>query len=194
MSFISTKLVPIAGSLRGKDRNLWRDALTGARFCKRPVDLPDGSRYYVAKEPGRIHVTKFHGKTLTYERHCFRQQEEVDAAIARFTAACHRSLDATRSDSLCVDQILVSSFGFHHTTVEFYIVVSIHNRMVSLRCLAQDRVQNDGGLSGFATPRTGEFIGETFTRRVSPRSRVKISTLEHANPWDGTHVFCSVAG
>ncbi|MFC7522192.1 hypothetical protein ACFQS6_23955 [Xanthomonas populi] len=184
--------LPHPASLTPAERAKWRDDLTGPRYAHQAHDLPDGSRYYVAEELGRIIVTTFHGKSLKLDRYSFRSQAEADREIVRFTerrqrvadAHAERRAEAKRPHTLEVGAVLVSSYGYEQTNVEFYEVTAVQNRTVTLRELAQER-HDTGHMSGTTTPLPGNYRGEPIRKRVNPRNSVKLSSSSYAHPWDG---------
>ncbi|MGS0621257.1 hypothetical protein [Xanthomonas oryzae] len=191
--------LPHPASLTAAERAQWRDDLTGPRYAHQPHDLADGSRYYVAEELDRIIVTEFHGKSLKLDRYSFRSQAAADAEISRFIerrqrvadAHAERRAEAKRPHTLAVGAVLVSSYGYEQTNVDFYQVVAVQNRTVTLRELVQDR-QDTGHMSGTTTPVPGQYTkAEPIRKRVNPRNGVKLSSSSYAHPWDGRPKYWS---
>jgi hypothetical protein len=190
--------LPHPASLTAAERAQWRDDLTGPDYAHQAHDLADGSRYYVAEELGRIIVTEFHGKSLKLDRYWFRSQAEADREIARFTerrqrvadAHAERRAEAKRPHTLEVGAVLVSTYGYEQTNVEFYEVIAVQNRTVTLRELAQDGTYT-GYRSGQTVPCPGHYIGEPIRKRVNPRNSVKLSSSSYAHPWDGRPQYWS---
>ncbi|WP_230599322.1 hypothetical protein [Xanthomonas albilineans] len=190
--------LPHPSSLTVAQRAEWRDALAGPRYAQQPHDLADGSRYYLAEEAGRIYVTKFHGKSLKPDRLAFRSQAEAERDIASFTARrqeladvqADRRASAKRPHTLTVGTVLVSSYGYEQTNVDFYEVIAVENRTVTLRQLAQER-QDTSHMSGTTTPVPGHYTGDSIRKRVNPRNSVKLSSSSYAYPWDGRPQYWS---
>ncbi|NEL27712.1 MAG: hypothetical protein G3W59_22490, partial [Xanthomonas perforans] len=92
------------------------------------------------------------------DRQWFRSQAEAERDIATFTtrrqqladAQADRRAEAKRPHTLDVGAVLVSSYGYEQTNVDFYEVVAVQNRTVTLRELVQDR-QGTGHMSGTTT-------------------------------------------
>lgn len=190
--------LPHPATLTPDDRARWRDIIAGPRYAQQPHDLADGSRYYVAEEAGRVIVTEFHGKSLKFDRFAFRSPTDADHEIARFTqrreqvavADAERRAAAKRPHTLAVGDILVSSYGYEQTNVDFYEVVAVQNRTVILRELAQER-EATGPMSGHAVPRLGHYVGEPIRKRANPRNGVKLAAGVYAHPWNGSKVYWS---
>ncbi|WP_045762240.1 hypothetical protein [Xanthomonas albilineans] len=200
--------LPHPATLTPEDRARWRDIIAGPRYAQQPHDLADGSRYYVAEETGRVIVTEFHGKSLKFDRFAFRTPDDVVQEIVRFiqrreqiatatataaaaaAAGAERRAAAKRPHTLAVGDILVSSYAYEQTDVDFYEVVGVQNRTVTLRELAQER-EASGPMSGHAVPRPGHYIGEPIRKRANPRNGVKLAAGVYAHPWDGSKVYWS---
>ncbi|HHZ56492.1 MULTISPECIES: hypothetical protein [Xanthomonas] len=191
--------LPHPSSLTAAERAELRDAIAGPRYAQQPHDLADGSRYYIAEEAGRIVVTKFHGKALKSDRVWFRSQAAAEQDIASFTARrqqladahAERRAEAKRPHTLTVGAVLVSSYGYEQTNVDFYEVVAVQNRTVTLRELVQER-QDTGNMSGTTIPVPGQYTkAEPLRKRVNPRNGVKLSSSSYAHPWDGRPQYWS---
>ncbi|PNR90632.1 hypothetical protein LA05_02040 [Xanthomonas oryzae pv. oryzae] len=113
--------------------------------------------------------------------------------MARFTerrqrvadAHAERRAEAKRPHTLEVGAVLVSSYGYEQTNVDFYEVVAVQNRTVTLRELVQER-QDTGHMSGTTTPVPGQYTtAEPIRRRVGVSNTVKIDSSRRATPWDG---------
>ena len=77
--------------------------------------------------------------------------------------------------------ILVSSWGFEQTNVDFYEVVSMVGKAsVSIRKIAGEIAKYDSSMSGTIRPVPGEFIGGPFTKRAKD-GRINISSYSGAN-------------
>lgn len=80
--------------------------------------------------------------------------------------------------------ILMSSWGYEQTNVDWYEVTKIiSDRMVEIRPIAAV-VDYTGDMSGTCAPRAGEYIGDAMRLRVS-RGSVKVSSCARAFLWDG---------
>lgn len=83
------------------------------------------------------------------------------------------------------------SYGYEQTNVDFYEVVAVQNRTVTLRELVQER-QDTGHMSGTTTPVPGQYTkAEPIRKRVNPRNGVKLSSSSYAHPWDGRPQYWS---
>jgi len=83
--------------------------------------------------------------------------------------------------------VLVSSWGYEQTNVDFYQVVGATAKSLKLRRIKQENSWNTDRTSGGKTiPKVNDFSGEVFTRRYSPdRDYVKIADRMYASKWNG---------
>jgi len=92
----------------------------------------------------------------------------------------------TSPTTLKVGDILVSSWGYEQTNIEFYQVVKVvGNNSIDIRRVADDRTSRDGGFTGMATPIADQFVEETQRRRAGADNTVKFSSFQYASEWDG---------
>lgn len=90
-----------------------------------------------------------------------------------------------------VGDLLVSSWGYDQTNVDFYEVVALKGaKNVVLRTVAHDSKET-GFMSGTCTPRKGVFTGEAFTARVSVGGRATVRRGGSAGRWDGRECYWS---
>ena len=90
-----------------------------------------------------------------------------------------------------VGDILVASWGYDQTNIDFYQVVELRGKtMVMLRELKQDRTGQGWGGSSRCTPRKDDFASEPFRKKLDANN---VATIDHANayPWDGKPCYWS---
>lgn len=91
---------------------------------------------------------------------------------------------------LKVGDILVQSWGYEQTNVDFYEVTALVGKaMVEIRELAQSRT-HEGFMTGNCAPVPGKYIGPAMrkrpTRGYEGKAYVKIYSFSGATKWDGT--------
>ncbi len=87
---------------------------------------------------------------------------------------------------LKIGDILVCSWGYSMTIVDFFSVVGFKGKtMVQLRAIAKE---STGGMTGHSTPIPGQYIGEAFARFVKGDS-VKIDDRQYASKWNGKPAY-----
>lgn len=84
--------------------------------------------------------------------------------------------------------ILVSSWGYEQTNVDFYVVVEMTAKMVKLLPLLKKSRQEDGfqSMAGTTTAtKETNFRGEILKKKIQTGDYVKIESYSHAHLWDG---------
>lgn len=176
-----------------------RDSYVGSTFAGNRVDLPDGSSYYTATD--RIACVAFAGRALKPAfKYRYRSIEQRDEHIARWIQGRteHAKRKAERlcerrseTHSLKLGDILVSTWGYEQTNVEFYEVTRVVSlRSVEIRELAQERKETLW-LQGTSMPCRGKYVGGTMVKRASKTGWVRLADYSSAGPWDGRPVSWS---
>jgi hypothetical protein len=83
-----------------------------------------------------------------------------------------------------VGEILVSSWGYDQTNIDFYEVVGVTNKSVKIRKVDK-KVVKSSPPQDYVVPIRGKYIGSPKTKRVNPNGYVKISSYAYAYEWDG---------
>ena len=90
-----------------------------------------------------------------------------------------------------VGDILVSSWGYEQTNVDFYEITEARGKTVWLRRIAADSVDK-GNMSGTVTPRPGDFLPRAeVLRRLAQPGHVRIDRDRHAHRWEGRPEYFS---
>ena len=85
--------------------------------------------------------------------------------------------------------ILVSSWGYEQTNIDFYEVVKATAKTVTVRELQQFRTDS-GNMTGYVMPIKGKYKGDEMRRKVhydcyNEDGFIMIESYEYARPWDG---------
>lgn len=132
------------------------------------------------------------GRTLRYtfdsrtvaEKWAARELERLKLHAAQKRA--RRAERAAFSTALQVGDVLVSSWGYEQTNVNYYEVTAVIGRVtVELRPIAQQVVETKGPMSETVAPAVGQYIGAPKRYRVCDGDIVKVSSSQHARKWDG---------
>lgn len=88
-----------------------------------------------------------------------------------------------------VGDILVSSWGYDQTNIDYYQVTRVSPAMITMRPIASRQDSDDGGWTGRAVPVPGQFTGPGIRRK--PRNCrdgycVTLTGYSAAHLWDGT--------
>jgi hypothetical protein len=167
---------------------------TGLGAVKVSDKASDAVAYLYTDPRGRPCARLFYGKQAKYVwAYSFRTADDRAAAIARgfkhrqeWNARKAEQAAARRKKSkLQLGHILVSSWGYEQTNVNFYQVTRlISATMVELRPIG---ICDEPTLymQGRCTPHADAFTGEPIRRRVSWGDNVRINDSQTAHLWDG---------
>ena len=86
-----------------------------------------------------------------------------------------------------VGDILVSSWGYDQTNIDFYEVVQVKGKGTVVIRQVQEKIVRQGDQEEDVVPEPGKFEGEPLLRRVKPGDRpgVKLESYAWAYLWDG---------
>lgn len=157
------------------------------------IALEDGSEIFCLDGPRGFILAAFAGKAFRPTWH-YRYSTALsrDAAAQSFAeqrrrhaaARAQRQADRRRPHSLAIGAVLVSSWGYEQTNVEFYEVIDVRGRNVVLRELAKN-IEHTGYMTGTCTPQSGAYVGEPFVRRATHGNTVSISSFQPAQIHNG---------
>jgi hypothetical protein len=123
---------------------------------------------------------KFHSATV------LQQYVEEWASRKRESAASRLAERAERNKphSLQAGDVLVSSWGYEQTNVEFFEVVRVVGKSsVELRAIRAEKL-SDGAqtMTGKSWPVVGDYISEPFRKKADASGYVKLSSFQGAAP------------
>jgi hypothetical protein len=94
---------------------------------------------------------------------------------------------------LKLGDVVVSSWGYDQTNVDFYQVVKVTKGTVGIRRIKAD-CKESGFMCGHSTPRVGEFhesYPDVLTKRPNKFGVIRITSYASAGTWDGTPRYTS---
>lgn len=154
----------------------------------------------MAGRGSRFHVP---GTWRTVKTTIYRTTEARDAAMlalaksaeATLKAKAERKADRAKPHTLKVGDILVSSWGYDQTNVDYYTVTATTANTVMLAPIASELAKGDPGvgpMSGYVMPVTPiKITGEAKRHRADSRGYVSLSSYSSAHLWDGRKQYCS---
>jgi len=109
-----------------------------------------------------------------------------------------RRLSGTWMHGLTVGSILVRSWGYDQTNVDFFEVVAVRGAMVRIREVAAVVVESHAGAE-YLAPRRGIYTGDVSgwkrpSRGYKGSTSVKVSDYGHAYLWDGRPEYQTAGG
>ena len=125
-------------------------------------------------------------------------QKELDqyASNRKFYFAQKAKQKQERADykhDYVVGDILSSSWGYDQTNVDFYQVLAVAGKAVTLREVASKTVRQEHG-ADYVVAVPGHFTGPPMKRLVQEGGRVKINDSERAYKWDGKPQYETASG
>jgi len=159
----------------------------------------DAVVYLYTTARGKFGALGFHGKAAKPDWHfTFSSEAARERKISDFFAGQQRRnewkdkrrAERAKPHTFEVGHVLVASWGYEQTNINFYQVTRITGpRMVELREVAQVEASNgnEAWATGKSLPAPDGFIGETI-RRIVNDGRVKIDAVRSARLWDGRPV------
>jgi hypothetical protein len=137
---------------------------------------------------GKVVVKAFSGKRKKPDFHyIFRDLERANRYVAEWyigiqasekrKASCRaarKSAMAKPQTTLCVGDVLMASWGYDQTNVDYYQVTKlIGKRTVEIRAISKE-TKDVAWMQGECVPRKNHFIGEPMRRRVNESGSVKV--------------------
>ncbi len=89
--------------------------------------------------------------------------------------------------------VLVSSWGYDQTNVDFYQVVEVLGAMIAVREIAQKTVRETQG-TDYVVAVPDKFVGPVLKRKPGTGGYVKIDDVQRARKWDGRPEYQTAAG
>lgn len=149
----------------------------------------DSVVFYGEDVRGRPAACAFKGKAVKAAwRYWFRSVGDRSKRIAGFfeadVEAVNRKAEAVATrkafrHDLEIGDVLVSSWGYDQTNIDYYQVVRRSAKCVWIRPIAR-HVEHTGSMQGDCIPLPGEFTGGESRHVVSVRGRVRLSSFQSA--------------
>ena len=158
----------------------------------------DAVAFVYVTSKGRPAAIAFHGKAAKPDwHHVFPGEAARERAVRNFFEGrkqdadrrAKRRAEAAKPHGLEVGHVLVASWGYDQTNIDFYQVTAIVGRcMVEVRAIGQADASTgkEAWATGKAMPALDAFKGEPLRRRVDGQRRsVRIDDCRTAYVWDG---------
>lgn len=100
-------------------------------------------------------------------------------AVADYKAKCNAERKAY-VNNYKVGEILVCSWGYDQTNIDWYEVVGVRGQMVDIRPIAKKYIETCHNMSGQCWPLPGAYKGEVMSKRAS-QDGLKISSYSSAH-------------
>jgi len=96
--------------------------------------------------------------------------------------------DKQKADEIKIGDILVCSWGYEQTNIDFYQIIKLTDKTVTVRQIKSRILEQDSGFGGTVEPIKDMFAGEPFRRKIKSHSNnicIKITDFSSASLWDG---------
>jgi hypothetical protein len=103
------------------------------------------------------------------------------AILAR--KAQYKADEAAKGSGLVVGDILVSSWGYDQTNIDYYEVTAIHGKNAVTICQIAAHSKETGHMTGESVPQSGAFIGKPM-RKIARDGWVRITSFSSAKKWN----------
>ena len=191
--------LPNPASLTPAQRHEYRLAHVGKR-ADTFEQLDDGTLFasgtFKHTKGVRFYLAAFLSKALRPEPRylgCYVSEADRTACIERIKQARHvqaaaqalRRAERNRPHSLKVGDVLVSSWGWEQTNIDFFEVIAVRGAVIDLHKVAKTNTST-GDMTGLAVPKPGQYVGDVLRgKRPTPDNRVRLTSFSSARPWDG---------
>ncbi len=88
-------------------------------------------------------------------------------------------------ESIRVDDIFYSSWGYEQTNIDFYQVISKKQKTVILRALKGIITDYTGNMTGAKIAQKNDFKDEILIKKIVKNDYIKLSSYEYLKKWDG---------
>lgn len=147
---------------------------TDGKFCLAVVSEKAGTALFW------FHYNNESNRNTSLEYYKNLIQQRVESKKKSAEAKKERKLEASKD--INEGDILVSSWGYDQTNIDYYKVIEKKAMTVKLQKVYQS-ISDCWNGGGKTTP-TGETFGEIFTKRINA-GYIKISDCQYAYKWSG---------
>lgn len=153
----------------------------------------DATIYFFKSEKGKPCLLAFQGRAIKPKLHYYYDSEEgrqkrLDKFLQSRLEEKERKEQqklADQNHGLSIGDILVSSWGYDQTNIDFYQVVGFSGKItIELRPIERNVIAVTEYMSGTVMPRRDAFISSPFKGRFS-HGAVTVGYHQFARPWNG---------
>jgi len=153
----------------------------------------DAIAYVFTNPKGKPAAMVFYGKQAKPIWHYyFATPEKRETSIKNQFAnrqaemACKAKYRAERAEKgagLVVDDILVCSWGYDQTNIDYYQVTGVQGKNAVTICQIAAHAIETGNMTGECVPQSGRFIGKPM-RKMARDGWVRINSFSSAKKWN----------
>jgi len=129
----------------------------------------------------------------------YRNAEQFTNALTEYKATVDRAeqykiervaIGKQKAEELKAGDILIASWGWEQTNINFYLILSKINQTVEIIEIGKDKIYERDDY-GTCTPNPDRKIGEVMRKRINMYGGVKINDCWNAYKHDGSAVYWS---
>ena len=154
---------------------------------KKHISNKTCSVYFSNNSKGEPTAYLYKGRSRKCVGYVFKNEEKRKNYIDKFVFDCNKkannkklNLEITRT--LCVGDVLYSSWGYEQTNIDFYLVKALVGKAsVKIIKICGER-KYTGDMDGLVIPVINSSVGDEMTKRVTNGNVVKLSSYNSASP------------
>ena len=140
-----------------------------------------------------VKPTFYHRFRSAEQRAKFVEEFMEKQAVIGAAKAAHKA-EAKKPHGWQVGQILVASWGYEQTNIDFYQIVELVGAsFVVVREIAGKIVRSSDAGSDYVVAVPGQFVGKPEKRKAQ-HGRIALESYKRAYPWDGKERYQTAAG
>lgn len=123
-------------------------------------------------------------------------RSSLSEAVSELRSALDEKVVGPPKHNLKVGSILVASWGYDQTNIDFYEVTALLGpSMVTIREIDKSVVpMKNSPTQDSVMPRPGQYDGEAMRKKVSSSDSVRLNSFSSARPWDGKPQWQTASG
>lgn len=127
-----------------------------------------------------------------------KRQRQIDSTVDLYNQRVEekrKKLEERRNfmHDMKEGDILVSSWGYDQTNVDFYQVVGVSGKTVLIREISKKVVREERG-ADYVAPIPNKFIGAVLKKQPRQGGSVRLNSFSNAYKWDGKPKYQTAAG
>ena len=150
-------------------------------------DWKDGDELVAIGFHGKAQKPDFFNRFRTTEQMDIRIAELVRSRVSHLKMIAEHKEKMKKPHNLKVGDILYSSWGYDQTNIDFYQVIAVSKRMVTIRSIAQSTDSSEGNYD-YVVPLKDSFFGKPMKKLVDASCEqpyLSMNSYSIASPWDG---------
>jgi hypothetical protein len=177
------------------DREFYIPRESQGRTNIETITVEDAVIYTYTTTRGELGAMAFHGKAAKPDWHfSFANEAQRQRRIAEYIESRKRraqmmaelKADRNKPHTLTVGAILVCSWGYDQTNIDYYQVTRVVGpHSVEIRQIRAKSEPEEGFATAYCTPDRDNFKGEPMVKRANSTNSVRIASYASASPWDG---------